>query len=241
VHFRASHEPSATTMTERWMDQVRPAQIINDDESIPQAIFWRSVYYFSTNVIIGEDDLDEYEATAFTIGNRSSFDMRRYRSDPTNISSLYLSENIEEEVILETVDSIIKLFLLPDSAVGWKRGQEFEFGNVKRADHDQIREVEARILCLKIASQCEDQESSMSHIKREIRKYTAFSRRDLRPSSTSNDEPMWQKIIRNVVSHELTKSSIFHRGLARITRKGIKVTDEGMEYLKKIGFLSYQI
>jgi hypothetical protein len=218
------------------MNLVKQIEFLDNEDSLPQAIFWRSVYYFSTEVTSSEDDLDEFQVAAFSIGNWSNFDVRRYRNDPHNIASLYIPQSIRQEHLFAVIEQILKVFLVPISAIAWKRGQEFEFGRVDRAGNDQLREAEARILCLKIASQCEGHEASMSYIKSQIHKFTNFSKRDLRLSPTRENEPMWQQIIRNVISHESTKTGIFHRGLARKTKKGIKVTDDGLRYLERIGF-----
>jgi hypothetical protein len=86
-----------------------------------------------------------------------------------------------------------------------------------------------------IAASCPNHEASTAHIKVEVPKYVELTERDLRPSETRPGECMWQQIVGNVVSHQNQPTSVFTRGYAIRTDDGIRVTEDGLAYLKTKG------
>src|SRR5664279_832502 len=101
---------------------------------------------------------------------------------------------------------------------------------------DRLREPQARILALRIASGRPRREAATSYIKEHVPDYVTFTPLDLRPSTIRKGERMWQQIVGNVVSHKNTSVSIFNKGYAERTRDGIRVTDKGVTYLASLGF-----
>lgn len=100
---------------------------------------------------------------------------------------------------------------------------------------DRLREPEARDLALIIAASCPNHEASTTHIKDEVPKYVELTEIDLLPSETRPHESKWQQIVGNVVSHQKQQTSIFTQGHAIRTDDGIRVTDDGLAYLKSKG------
>lgn len=100
---------------------------------------------------------------------------------------------------------------------------------------NRLREPQARILCLRIASQQPNHEASTAFIKDNIEKHIELTEIDLQQSSTRPNERLWQQIVGNVVSHKSASTSIFNRGYAVRTKDGIRVTQAGLKYLAKLG------
>jgi hypothetical protein len=102
----------------------------------------------------------------------------------------------------------------------------------------KLREPEARILALRIAATFPRHEAETSQIKDAVPGLRKLGPADLKPSTKRKNECMWQQIVGNVVSHEKTSTSIFNQGYAaRLSHvKGIRVTPEGLAYLKKLGY-----
>jgi hypothetical protein len=103
----------------------------------------------------------------------------------------------------------------------------------------KLREPEARILALRIAASFPGHQAETAQIKDEVPKYRKLGPADLKPSTTRKNECMWQQIVGNVVSHDKSNTSIFKQGYAirLIKLKSIRVTDKGIAYLKKLGWL----
>lgn len=203
---------------------------------VPQAIFWRPLVYFAVAIRQERDDLDEYEAATYSIGNRVTFDLRHYAGHPHFTVSLYLPFEVQDETqIIELVDLIVSGLKLPTSAVAWKRGQPFEYGQLERPPSDRLHEAEARVLALKIAARHKGHIASTSEVKREAERYFEPSAMDSRRSLTRN-EPLWKQIVGNVVSHKGSGPGIFRQGYAERTGEGLKVTPAGLDYLSSIGF-----
>ena len=101
----------------------------------------------------------------------------------------------------------------------------------------KLREPEARVLAIWIASTFPNHQASIARIKKEVPNFRELSEADLKPSKTRPNECMWQQIIGNVVSHKGSGTSIFNRGWAvRIaSRKSIRVTEKGLAHLKSLG------
>ena len=208
-----------------------------DGDVVPQAIFWRPLKYFAFSYSEGEDGLDLFQAASFAIGNDIRFDLRNYRRHHSFTVTLYLPDELDDEAeISRVITVVIKDLIVPRDAVAWRRGDAFEFGQLKRPKADRLREAEARILALKIASLCPDRTASTEEIKREVPSYIELSPRDLAQSTTRRNEKMWQQIVGNVISHKGSPSGLFLNGYARRTHDGLTVTDKGMDYLKSMGY-----
>jgi hypothetical protein len=207
-------------------------------EAVPQAIFWRPLSYFATSVREDEDQLDVFRAASFTIDNGINFDLRKYRGHPDYTVTVYLPFEIEAlSSILEVLRLIIMNMALPEYAVAWQRGWDFEYGSLQRRDGDRLREAEARILALKIAAQCPNHTATTEYIKQRIPEYVQLSRHDLVPSPTRKEEALWQQIVGNVISHRDTSAGPFKMGYAVRTENGLSVTHQGLTYLNNLGFV----
>jgi len=104
----------------------------------------------------------------------------------------------------------------------------------------KLREPEARILALRIAATYPNHQAETAQIKEDTPKYRKMGPADLKPSKTRKHECMWQQIIGNVISHgDKSSTSIFKKGYAvrLVALKSIRVTDAGIAYLKKLGWL----
>jgi hypothetical protein len=207
----------------------------NKNEVIPQAIFWRSLKYFSPQISKAIDDLDEFDYVSFSLDEWINFDLRRYRAHPLFIAILYLPVSVDNQVH-ETTDQIMKGMEVPARAVAWRRGQDFKFGKLTRPRGDRLTEKEARLLCLKIASTFPERQASTAEIKEHVPDYYEPSSLDLLPSKTRKREKMWQQIVGNVISHRESRAGVFAKGFAERTRNGLRVSERGLDYLNKLGF-----
>lgn len=100
----------------------------------------------------------------------------------------------------------------------------------------KLGEPDARILALRIAATYPGRTATTAQIKRDVPRYVKLTDADLTPSDTRANEEKWQQIVGNVISHKGTSTSIFNRGFAVRTADGIRVTDEGVAYVKKLGY-----
>jgi hypothetical protein len=204
---------------------------------MPQAVFWRSLKYFTSVTHFDEDGLDEYEGAAFGIGNRS-FDLRKYNGHPAFTCSLYFPSDMRDMgEVLRTIKEVIVEMAVPKTAIAWRRGQPTDNG-LHREPKDRLRESEARVLSLKIASLLPSYTASTEQIKRAIPGYFPLSSLDLTPSPVRRNEQLWQQIVGNVVSHRASKEGPFMKGYATRTADGLSVTQKGLDYLKRLGFSS---
>ena len=209
-----------------------------DYDVTPQAIFWRTLRYFTTFIREDEDGLDEFQAASFTIGNDIRFDLRTYAGHPEFTVTLYLPNDVnDKEEISRVIRIVIKEMVIPKNAVAWQRGEPFTYGDLKRPRGDRLREPEARVLALKIAAQRPNRTASTQFIKKEVPKYTQLSEVDCRRSPSRGNEAMWQQIVGNVISHQETPAGPFKKGYATRTANGLSVTEKGMDYLTSMGFL----
>ena len=105
-------------------------------------------------------------------------------------------------------------------------------------ERDRLREPEARILALRIAASRPGQEAATAYIKDHVTDYIDLTPIDLERSPTRHNEQKWRQIVGNVVSHEQASTSIFNMGYAvRMPDiDGIRVTDNGVEYLQELGY-----
>ncbi len=219
---------------------VRILQYEPDTDVIPHAIIWRSLKYCTLVIRVGEDDLDAYKGASFAIGNDIHFDLRVYqghiRAEVT--VTLYLPEDIQDEArVVEIVNTVITEMAIPVSAVAWRRGQEFQFGKLERSLDDRLLEGEARILVLKIAASQPERSATVGKLREEVPKYFDLSPADRKPSPSRANEQNWHIVIRNSMSsHTRGRKSIFAQGWAEKIPGGLKVTNQGMDYLNSIGF-----
>lgn len=216
---------------------VKLVRIGFDFDVAPQAIFWRPLIYFTPFIRRDRDDLDSFDVASFCIGNEITFDLRKYRRHPDFTVTLYLPREIEStDTIVQIVKIVVAKMAIPKSAIAWHRGLAFEFGRLTRPIGDRLREPEARVLALKIASLRPARAASTEFIKQEVPKYTQLSPSDLVRSKTRRKERLWQQIVGNVVSHKDTSASPFSKGYAVRTQNGLRVTPKGLLYLNNLGF-----
>jgi hypothetical protein len=217
---------------------VRVLRYAPECDVIPQAIIWRPLRYFTLVIREDEDGLDKFKAASFEIGNDIRFDLRVYRGHPQLTVTLYLAEEEgDENRINDVIDVVIQQFLVPMTAIAWRRGQRFELGEpLERPKDDRLHESEARVLVLKIAAQQPRRAASTQFLKREVPKYIALSRLDHVQSKSRPREELWQQIVGNVISHKDVRSGPFALGYAVKTADGLAVTRRGMAYLNSIGF-----
>jgi hypothetical protein len=204
-----------------------------ESEVVAHAIFWRPLAYFTMKIRKDLDDLDEFEAASFTIGNQIYFDLRKYAGHPDFTVSVYLPmqlENLEE--IDSIIDQVIMEFGLPKTAVGWRRGWDFNSGSIDRNPADRLREKEAKILFLKMAALQPQCKVTTTFVKNEVKRFYPLAPADRKPSTTRPREQLWQQIVGNVIVHK----SLFKQGLARRATGGLRLTEQGLDYLKSIGF-----
>lgn len=205
---------------------------------VPQAIFWRPMRWFTADLRIEEDDLDQFTVVAYVIGNDLSFELRAYAGDEPNTSTLFLPfETADADAVVQReIGSAVRRLSVPLNAVAWRRGIPFELGRLERPRADRLREPEARDLALKIASGRPNRTATTELIKNAIPGLVELSPVDLTPSIGRNGEPLWRQIVGNVISHQESVAGPFRRGLAVRTADGLRVTDAGVDYLKSIGF-----
>lgn len=216
---------------------IRPASLGLQSDVLPQAIFWRPLIYFATSFRTDEDGLDKFKVMTFVVDNNLTFDLRNYRGHPAETSTMYLPFEIQDlDLIVSTITEIMSEIGIPKYAVAWQRGWDFEFGSLRRQEADRLREPEARILALKIASRAPRRTASTELIKQEVPRYYPLSVLDRRPSPSRKGEELWQQIVGNVISHQKTAMGLFGRGYATRTEDGLSVTDRGVDYLNSIGF-----
>jgi hypothetical protein len=209
-----------------------------DYDVAPQAIFWRALKYFTVPIRDGVDGLDQFQAASFTIGNDVCFDLRTYAGHPAFTVTLYLPNDIsDEEEISRVMKIVLKEMAIPKSAVAWQRGEPSTNEDLKRSPGDRPREPEARILALEIAAQRPGRTASTQFIEREVPKYIQLSEVDRRRSPGRDNKAMWEQIISDVISHQETPAGPFKKGYATRTSSGLSVTEKGMAYLNRMGFL----
>ena len=205
-----------------------------DEAVLPQAIIWRPIHYFSTYVRKEEDHFDKFLVSTFQLGNELTFDLRHYRGYPRFTVSLYFPSNLGIERLGTKIQRAISALNVPPKGVAWKRGEDFKYGQLDQPREDRLREPEARVLALKIAARRRDRTATIEYIKDEIERTFPFTDQDLKIAQ--RNEPVWRQIVGNVISHQSSPSSIFSKGFAERTNDGLRVTDNGVDYLNGIGF-----
>lgn len=217
---------------------IRIRHIVGHDVVVPHAILWRPLPYFTTVISNAEDEIDVYSFASFQIGNWLQFEIRHYRGFPEFTASFYLSIEMEDESdIQHAINRAIGEFHVPRSAIAWRRGQAFRYGELPRSPSDRLREPEARLLALKAAAREPGRQASTETLIDNIAHMTALSEVDLRPSKTRPAQPQWHQIVRNVISHRANPNGPFQQGYATRIPGGLAVTEKGMDYLIGLGFV----
>lgn len=215
---------------------IRPAEALYGDVT-PEIIFFRPVVYFSSIVRRDEDDFDAYDAASFAVDPGIHFEIRHYDGHPPLTATAYLPfEMGKNHDGLSERSSIIRNLRVPPKAIAWRRGDDFQPGELRRNEGDRLGEAEARVLALKVAALQAGGEASTELIKQKVRELYPLSPIDMEPSPTRLKEQKWQQIVGNVISHRDTKGGHFRMGYAERTADGLRITQKGMDYLKSLGF-----
>jgi hypothetical protein len=201
---------------------------------MPQAILWRPIRYFSKTATQCEDEFDKFEYTSYSIGNSLNFELRHYAGHRDFTSTIYIGfrDNAVRE-ISESVKTIMDSFGVPETALAWRRGQDFRYGDLPRNRNDRLLEKEARPLALKIASLQPNRRATFKFIKNKIPEFYKPSPADLDTKKRA-PEPLWRQVVGNV--NRWTTNGILARRLAERVGSDIRVTDEGMAYLNSRGW-----
>lgn len=209
-----------------------------EKEMASQAIFWRPIAYFSATAQRGEDNLDEYNYVTYAIDD-DVFELRTYHGQPQSTTSLYLPEETEDQTtILAFIDRFLEASTTPRISVAWKRGDAYRYGELTRAEDDQLLEREAAILSLKIASRAEGLFGSTAFIESQLPFFYSPSTKDKKQSSSSDERPQWQRMIDDASKSGSRPSDLVKRGYAEPSDDGIQVVKSGISFLKNIGFLT---
>jgi hypothetical protein len=95
-------------------------------------------------------------------------------------------------------------------------------------------EKEMRLIVLRIAADSLSGEISTTEAKERAHKYFTPTPGDLEPNHLRNGEPMYYQIIGNVIgSHHGTSTSVYQNGYAEKIDDGIRITQEGREFIAK--------
>ena len=231
MHRRKRNEQTTITVVRQKRSEL-------DVENQPQAIFARSIRFFTMTIMTDVDDLDSFEYAAFCINNEFHFSLRHYRSDPAKATSLY-SESLGLDAARNLVNVACEGFGVPTSVLHWMRGQPFTHGRLRPISHE-IREREANDIVLKVAACFKNRTAKTAQIKNRVEELVVLTDLDKRPYPSRGKEPRWRQRISNVVSHAASTTSIFSKGYATRTAKDeIKVTKAGISYLNSIGFSAH--
>ena len=177
---------------------VRAEEFGPDYDVAPHAVIWRPLRYFTRAIRQGTDDLDEFEGASFSIGNEIKFDLRVYRGHlhPEATVTLYLPEELtDERRISDTISKVVDEMSIPSTAVAWRRGQEFEYGELNRPPGDRLHAKEARLLALKIASAQPRSTVTVEKLREEILNYFDLSPIDLSPAPPRKKESLWHTAV----------------------------------------------
>ena len=204
----------------------------------PRAIFARPIEYFAPEIDVYDDGLEQFKGVFLREGNGLYFELRAYVSHPPGTATLYLELAMDERGIFPAVQHVVRIFELPWAAVVWHFGEDVNELRPLIEDRSRLREKEARLLVLKVASKQNDLTADMQTIRDGVAKLYPLSRADRQRSLTRPAEELWQQILRNVVSHRGGQRSIFAKGLAAKIGNGIRVTKAGLRHLQESGFLT---
>jgi len=220
---------------------IRATRPLDNVDMVPHAIFGRPIQYFTLDYLEAHDDLDVFKYAAFALNNECHFCLRHYRGHPIQTVTVFLEYDLGEAPEVGSIlSAIVDGFHMPSTAIRWKRGDPIEYGSI-RPLKGRLREPEARILTLKIASTCPNGRALTSYIKEHIPLFVPLTKQDLEQSPSRKNEKKWQQVVGNVISHKGQGTSLFSLGYAVRIDDGIRVTDNGRSFLSDIGFSARQI
>ncbi len=206
---------------------------------VPEAIFWRPLHWFTPEMRQDADELDHFYFITYEVGNWLRFDLRIYDGHPAGTTTLYLSLDFGSPAdVQHAITRAIEELQVPKPAIAWRRGMAFEYGTLHRNSNDRLREPEARLIALKVASVMPDRTATTEQLIEQAVRLFNPSPLDLEPSRTRERQPQWHQIIRNVISHRTTPNGPFAQGYAVRTDDGLSITDAGIRYLESLGFAS---
>jgi hypothetical protein len=136
--------------------------------------------------------------------------------------------------VAEIDDGYAKIRIIQTSPLYHVRSERM--GNVMVRRRDRLREWEARFLVLRIAASFPHNEATTRQIKDAVPALIKLTTKDLEPSLTNPNECHWQEIIENVISSGKGIHCIFAKGYVIRLDDGIRVTPEGLAYLKMKGY-----
>lgn len=100
----------------------------------------------------------------------------------------------------------------------------------------RITENDIALAVMKIAAARPNLLCTLTRARNEIPQYVKLSVSDLAQSTTRPNEPMWHQLIRNIQSHHSTDGNFINSGLLlHVPRQGYRITETGLNYLKKNG------
>ena len=83
-----------------------------------------------------------------------------------------------------------------------------------------------------ILAQSQTGELSIDEIKGLIPDHVQLTPQDMVLSDTRPKEPLWEQIVRNIVSHQTNDNNIIAQGYATHPKRGsLKITDAGRTYI----------
>ena len=207
-------------------------------DAVPEAIFWRPLRWFASALREDVDDLDRFCFITYELGNWLRFDLRNYAGHPRGTTTLYLSLHFGNPAdVQHAINRVSEELCVPRTAVAWRRGIEFRYGELPRSAQDRLREPEARLIVLKSAALMPDRTATTDQLIERATDLFTPSKLDLMQSRTRERQPQWHQIIRNVISHRTTPNGPFEQGFAVRTPGGLSVTSAGIDYLAAHGFI----
>jgi hypothetical protein len=94
-----------------------------------------------------------------------------------------------------------------------------------------------RIIVLRVAADEPNGEVSTPNAKAKASKYFTPTDGDLKLNPKHGNEPFYYQIVGNVIgSHDHTRTSVYYKGYAERMQDGLRITEQGRQYLKKLGY-----
>lgn len=102
---------------------------LREVELIPQAVLRRPISFFEERLGIhfvrSHDDLDSYQAAAFSIDGKLPFALKHYRGHPAETTTVYLSSAIRDvQKVSAIIRAIVDELKVPRDAVEWQRSDD---------------------------------------------------------------------------------------------------------------------
>lgn len=89
---------------------------------------------------------------------------------------------------------------------------------------------------LRICADAPDGEATIRRIKQLVPDYINLTDGDKAQSPTRTNEPMWEQIVRNIVSHKTVPGNIIAEGFVQHRPNWLRITDAGRSHLKHKGY-----